>query len=110
MYSYKIWGGSYDLYDDKIIYHEKKFSKGEFIAMFNEAVKNDNRDCHEVADYLVKHHGFKTSIAHMVFTIGSRDQELTEVNPETGKSEPNNRSYRTTEIWPREDGGFRIWG
>lgn len=101
MYSYKIWDGCYDLYDDKIIYHEKRFSKGEFIAMFNEAVKNDNRDCFEVADYLVKHHGFKTSIAQMVFTIGSRGTELTEINPETGKSDHGNGSYRKTEIWPR---------
>lgn len=97
MYSYKIWDGCYSDYYEKVIYHVKKFSESEFIAMFNKAVEKGNHDCFDVADYLIEHYGFSSkSFTQQVFEVGARYSPLKKIIPDTGKSEPEeNENFRT---------------
>lgn len=72
MYKYILCSGLYDLYDESIIYHEKKFTAKEFAAMYNEVLKDfdeDERkwlDDYTIAEKLCKKFGF----VQLEFTTG----------------------------------------
>lgn len=59
MYYYTLSDGCYETKDEIELSHEKKWSKKEFVEMFNEAVKNGCRDSFSTSEYFIKHFGFK---------------------------------------------------
>jgi hypothetical protein len=55
---YTISTGEYSDYNYTKIYHERNFSRQEFIEMYNEAIKVNDRGDEDIADVLCEKYGF----------------------------------------------------